>query len=80
MTACPCTTRPVTSEPCESADEAREFADAFDVAVTLLTVTSPPKIEIVETWAEALAAADESGVANALDVTEPALTTEPSAG
>ncbi len=70
----------MTSEPCESADEAREFADAFDVAVTLLTVTSPPKIEIVETWAEALAAADESGVANALDVTEPALTTEPSAG
>jgi hypothetical protein len=70
----------VTSEPCESAPEPRAFAEAFDFAVTLLTVTSPPKIEIVETWAEALAVADVPGVAKAPEVTEPALTTVPSAG
>jgi hypothetical protein len=46
----------------------------------LPTVTSPPKIEIVETWADALAVADVTGVAKAPDVTEPALTTVPSAG
>jgi hypothetical protein len=46
----------------------------------LPTVTSPPKIEIVETCADALAVADEPGVANAPYVTEPALTTVPSAG
>jgi hypothetical protein len=56
------------------------LAEAFDLAVTLLTVTSPPKIEIDETWAEALAVADEPGVAKAPEVTDPTLTTEPSAG
>jgi hypothetical protein len=67
-------------EPAESAEDARELAEAFDLVVTELAVTSPPKIEIEETWAEALAVADEPEAANALDVTEPALTTEPSAG
>jgi hypothetical protein len=48
--------------------------------VTVPTVTSPPKIEIVETWAEALDVAEVPGLANAPEVTEPALTTVPSAG
>ena len=70
----------MTSEPSESAPEPRPFAEAFDLAVTLLMVTSPPKIDTVETWAEALAVAEAPGVAKAPDVTEPAFTTEPSAG
>jgi hypothetical protein len=48
--------------------------------MTVPTVTSLPKIETVETWAEALEVADEPELANAPEVTEPALTTEPSAG
>jgi hypothetical protein len=57
------------------------FADAFVFTVTPETVTSPPKIEIVETWAEELeVAALVDGDANAPEVTEPALITEPSAG
>jgi hypothetical protein len=57
------------------------FADAFAFTVTPETVTSPPKIEIVETWAEELeVAALADGEANAPEVTEPALITDPSAG
>jgi hypothetical protein len=50
------------------------------LALTLATVTSPPKIEIVEMSADALDVADAPGSAKALYVTEPALITEPSAG
>jgi hypothetical protein len=70
----------VTAEPSESAPEPRELAEAFVLAAMLLTVTSPPKIEIDETCADALAVAEEPGVAKAPEVTEPALTTVPSAG
>jgi hypothetical protein len=73
-------TRPDTRDPFESALEPRELAEAFVLAVMLLTVTSPPKIESVETWVEALAVVDAPGVAKAPDVTEPAVTTEPSPG
>ena len=70
----------MTAEPSESAPELRELAEAFDLAVMLLTVTSPAKIEIVETCADALDVEDEPCVAKAPEVTEPALTTVPSAG
>jgi hypothetical protein len=50
------------------------------LAVTVPTVTSPPKIWIDETSAEALEVAEEPGVAKAPDVTDPARTTEPSPG
>jgi hypothetical protein len=73
-------TSPVTVELPESADDFFEFADALALALTLPTVTSPPKIEIVEISADALDVADAPGFANALYVTEPALITEPSAG
>jgi hypothetical protein len=56
---------PVTAEPLESADEAFAFADALAFAVTVATVTSPPKIEIVETSADALAVADVPRLAKA---------------
>jgi hypothetical protein len=72
--------RPVTADPAESAAEAFEFAEALALALTPATVTSPPKIEIDETSAEALEVADEPGSANAPYVTEPALITEPSDG
>jgi hypothetical protein len=72
--------RPVTAEPAESTAEACEFAEAFAFAVTVVTVTSPPKIAIDETSAEALDVAEEPGVANAPEVTEPARMTDPSAG
>ena len=73
-------TRPVTIEPAASADEARALAAAFALAVTVATVTSPPKMLTVEISAEALAVAEAAGVANAPAVTEPALTIVPSAG
>jgi hypothetical protein len=57
---------PVTVDPLESADDAFEFADARTLALTLETVTSPPKIEIVEMSAEALEVADVPGFAKAL--------------
>jgi hypothetical protein len=72
--------RPVTAEPAEFAEEPRELAEAFALAVTVLTVTSPPKIEIDDTSAEALEVAEEPGVAKAPEVTEPARKTDPSAG
>ena len=56
------------------------MAEAFALAVTVATVTSPPKMLIVEISADALELADVPGVANAPDVTDPVLTTEPSAG
>ena len=67
-------------EPAESAADARFEAEAFVLAVTVATVTSPPKMLIVETSAEALELADEPGVPNAPEVTDPVLTTEPSTG
>jgi hypothetical protein len=73
-------TSPVTIEPAESDDEARELAEAFAFAVTVATVTSPPKMLIVEISAEALELAALPGVANAPDVIEPVLTSEPSVG
>ncbi len=76
----PWMTRPVRVEPSESAEEARVLALALAFAVTVATVTSPPKMLTVEISAEALELADEPGVANAPEVTEPVLTTEPSAG
>jgi len=73
-------TRPVTADPVESAVDAFEFAEALAFALTPDTVTSPPKIEIDETSADALDVADDPGSANAPYVTEPALITEPSDG
>ena len=61
----PWMTSPVTIDPAESADDFFEFADAFTLALTLATVTSPPKIEIVEMSADALEVADAPGFANA---------------
>jgi hypothetical protein len=58
VTACPWIASPVTADPFESADEDFELADALDLALTVATVTSPPKIEIVETSADALEVAD----------------------
>jgi hypothetical protein len=79
-TGWPWIARPVTVEPAESPDDFLEFADAFALALTVETVTSPPKIEIVWMSADALEVADAPGFAKAPYVTEPALTTEPSAG
>jgi hypothetical protein len=73
-------TSPVTTEPAESAAEARGLAEAFALAVTVETVTSPPKMLTVEISAEPLELADDPGDANAPEVTDPVLTTEPSAG
>jgi hypothetical protein len=73
-------TSPVTVDPVESAEDDFEFAAALDLALTPEAVTSPPKIEIVETSADALEVADEPGSAKAPYVTEPALITEPSDG
>jgi hypothetical protein len=73
-------TSPVTLEPPESAEDLFEFAEALALALTPATVTSPPKIEIEEMSADALEVAEAPGFANALYVTEPALSTEPSAG
>ncbi len=78
--AWPWMTSPVMFEPAESAADARFEAEAFVLAVTVATVTSPPKMLIVETSAEALELADEPGVPNAPEVTDPVLTTEPSTG
>ena len=63
-TGWPWMTSPVTVDPSESADDFFEFADAFDLALTPATVTSPPKIEIVEMFADALEVADAPGFAN----------------
>src|SRR5207249_6533073 len=71
---------PVTSEPAESAAALCAFAPAFAFAVTAVAVTSPPRMVIVETSADALAVAEVPGVANAPEVTESARMTEPSAG
>ena len=79
-TACPWTTRPDTPEPPESPDDFVELAEALALAVTVPMVTSPPKIEIVETSAEEVAVAAVPGFAKAPEVTEPALTTVPSEG
>jgi hypothetical protein len=73
-------TSPVTAEPAESAAEARVLAEAFVFAVTVATVTSPPKMLTVEISADALDVAEAPGVAKAPDVTDPVLTTEPSGG
>src|SRR5262245_48194813 len=73
-------TSPLTTDPAESADDFFDLADAFALALTLPTVTSPPKIEIDEISADALEVAAEPRVAKAPYVTEPALTTEPSPG
>jgi hypothetical protein len=70
----------LTIEPAESADEAVAFADALLFALTDVAVTSPLRIAIVEISADALAVAEGPGEAKAPDVTEPTLTTEPSAG
>ncbi len=79
-TAWPETTMPLIAEPEKSAVASRLVADARVRAVTLPTVTSPPNNVIELTSAEALAVADEPGAAKAPDVTDPAETTEPSAG
>jgi hypothetical protein len=73
-------TSPVTVEPAESAAEERVFADALALTVTVSTVTSPPKMLTVEISAEALELADGLFVANAPEVTDPVLITEPSLG
>jgi len=56
------------------------LADAFDLAATVLAVTSPPSIETVEISDEALEAGEVPGEANAPEVIDPTETTEPSAG
>ena len=58
-------TSPVTVEPVESADDVFLFAEALDLALMPATVTSPPKIEIVEMSADALDVADAPGFAKA---------------
>jgi hypothetical protein len=70
----------VTVDSAESADEAPAFADAFDFAVTVVAVTSPPSSETVEISDEALEVAEVPGEANAPEVIDPTDTTEPSAG
>jgi hypothetical protein len=56
------------------------LADAFDLAATVLAVTSPPSIETVEISDEALEAGEVPGEANAPDVIDPTEMTDPSAG
>jgi len=76
----PSTVRPLTAEPDASALAPLAPAAARVFATTLPTVTSPPKSESDETSADALDVVDEPLAAKAPDVTEPARTTEPSAG
>ena len=73
-------TRPLTADSAESTEEEPAFAEALLFALTDVTVTSPLKIAIVEISADALAVAEEPGVAKAPEVIAPVLTTEPSAG
>jgi hypothetical protein len=73
-------TSPVIVDPSESAEAAPPLADAFDFAVTVVAVTSPPSTEIVEISDEALEADDVPGVAKAPDVIDPTVTTEPPVG
>ena len=70
----------VTPVPVKSPVPPATPAVAVTLASTRCAVTSPPKSDRSVTSADALAVAFCEGSAAALDVTEPLVRTEPSAG